>query len=87
MIINQHNDIASSVPRCARLLHWTAAHLAHVAGAGIATVDRFETGRQVLGPETLRKLQRALEDEGGVEFLPQHGVRFQKSRAEKVRAD
>jgi transcriptional regulator with XRE-family HTH domain len=74
--------------RAARdLLHWTAAHLAHVAGVGIATVDRFETGRQVLGPETLRKLQRALEDEGGVEFLPQHGVRFQKSRAEKVRAD
>jgi transcriptional regulator with XRE-family HTH domain len=51
--------------------------LAKLAGVSSMTVTRFENGRSQGSPETLEKLQRALEA-AGVEFIngDQPGVRM-----------
>ncbi len=56
-------------------LGWTGRDLAKAAQVGVATVDRFETGRSTPIPATLNAMSRALE-EAGIEFLADEGVRL-----------
>lgn len=62
--------IVSSEIRAARaLLGWNQVELAKAASVGVATVRRLETAGALKGNvETVRKIQRALED-AGIEFL------------------
>jgi transcriptional regulator with XRE-family HTH domain len=46
--------------------------LAKMAGVSPMTVTRFENGQSGGHADTLRKLQRALE-EAGLEFIPENG--------------
>ena len=50
-----------------RLLGWSLAEHAHVAGVGLHTVGTFERGEAVPRPETLKAIIGALEA-AGVEF-------------------
>ena len=62
--------IVSNEIRAARaLLGWNQVELAKAASVGVATVRRLETAGALKGNvETVRKIQRALED-AGIEFL------------------
>ena len=52
-------------------LGWGVRDLAVNAGVTANTVSRFENGADALG-NTLRKIQRALED-AGIEFIDENG--------------
>ena len=52
-------------------LGWGVRDLAENAGVTANTVSRFENGADALG-NTIRKIQRALED-AGVEFIDENG--------------
>ncbi len=52
-------------------LGWGVRDLAVYAGVTANTVSRFENGADALG-NTLRKIQRALED-AGIEFIDENG--------------
>ena len=63
-------------------LGWGVRELAVKAGVTANTISRYENGSDAMG-ETLRKIQRALE-EGGVELIAENGggvgVRFKKQK-------
>ncbi len=64
--------IASVQVRMARVaLGWGVRDLAAHAGVTANTVSRFENGADALG-NTIRKIQRALED-AGIEFIDENG--------------
>ena len=56
-------------------LGWSIDRLAKEARVGAATVARFETGKGETIPATVAAMRRALEA-GGVEFLPDNGIRL-----------
>jgi len=59
------------------LLSWSPEHLAREAGLGLSSVYDFEAGRRNVSPESLGKLQQALE-RGGIQFTngAKSGVRL-----------
>ncbi len=64
--------IASVQVRMARVaLGWGVRDLAAHAGVTANTVSRFENGADALG-NTIRKIQRTLED-AGIEFIDENG--------------
>lgn len=62
------------------MLRWPARLLAERAGIHITTVQRLENGEGRLRAnlETAERISAALE-EGGVEFLPNDGIRLRHS--------
>ena len=63
------NSVQVRMARAA--LGWGVRDLAVNAGVTANTVSRFENGADALG-NTLRKIQRALED-AGIEFIDENG--------------
>ena len=64
--------IASVQVRMARVaLGWGVRDLAASAGVTANTVSRFENGADARG-NTIRKIQRSLED-AGIEFIDENG--------------
>ena len=63
------NSVQVRMARAA--LGWGVRDLAVYAGVTANTVSRFENGADALG-NTLRKIQRALED-AGIEFINENG--------------
>lgn len=57
------------------MLDWSQKELAEHSGVSEATVKLIETARINSTPETRQTIQDALE-KGGLEFLPQNGVRM-----------
>src|SRR5262245_55501793 len=59
------------------LLSWSPEHLAREAGLGLSSVYDVEAGRRNVSPESLGKLQQALE-RGGIQFIngAKSGVRL-----------
>ncbi|RWB79248.1 MAG: XRE family transcriptional regulator [Mesorhizobium sp.] len=56
--------------RAARgLVNWSVRDLSERSGVHRNTITNFETGKSCGDPETLTKLQQALET-AGVEFIP-----------------
>jgi len=62
-------------------LDWSLDDLAQAAGVHRNTISNFETGKYAGDPDTLHKLQRALE-KAGIEFTDGDapGVRLKKKR-------
>ncbi len=64
-------------------MNWSVRDLSEKSGVHRNTITNFETGKSGGDPDTLAKLQRALEA-AGVEFIPENGggagVRLKKSR-------
>lgn len=59
--------------RAARaLVNWSVRDLSERSGVHRNTITNFETGKSGGDPDTLTKLQRALEA-AGVEFIPENG--------------
>jgi transcriptional regulator with XRE-family HTH domain len=57
------------------MLDWSQKDLAQHSGVSDATIKLIETARINSTPETRQTIQEALE-KGGLEFLPQNGVRM-----------
>ncbi len=57
------------------MLDWSQKDLAEHSGVSDATIKLIETARINSTPETRQTIQEALE-KGGLEFLPQNGVRM-----------
>jgi DNA-binding XRE family transcriptional regulator len=65
-----------------RLLGWSLAEHAHVAGVGLQAIGAFERGETIPRPETLAAIVGALEA-AGVEFTTEApGVRLRKGQQE-----
>jgi transcriptional regulator with XRE-family HTH domain len=63
--------ILSSQVRAARaLIGWSQEVLAEASGVSISTIRDFESGRRDASPENLQAMRKALQQRGGVEFLP-----------------
>ena len=60
-------------------MNWSLKELAKAAGVHHNTISNFETGKYGGDPETLKKLQKALE-KAGMEFTngDKPGVRLKK---------
>jgi transcriptional regulator with XRE-family HTH domain len=57
--------------RAARsLLGWTQQKLADSAGVALATIQFFESNKREPIPNNLTAIRHALEEAGGVEFIP-----------------
>lgn len=71
---------AAEIRAARAMLRWPARVLAERAGVHITTVQRLENGEGRLRSnlETAERISGALE-EGGVEFLPNGGVRLRLS--------
>ena len=77
--------MTSAQMRAARgLVNWSVRELSERSGVHRNTITNFETGKSGGDPDTIAKLQRALES-AGVEFIPENGggagVRLRKSPA------
>jgi transcriptional regulator with XRE-family HTH domain len=75
--------VTSAQIRAARaLVNWSVRDLSERSGVHRNTITNFETGKSGGDPNTLAKLQRAL-DAAGVEFIPENGggpgVRLRKA--------
>ncbi|CAH2402369.1 helix-turn-helix domain-containing protein [Mesorhizobium escarrei] len=65
--------MTSAQMRAARaLVNWSVRDLSERSGVHRNTITNFETGKSGGDPDTLTKLQRALEA-AGVEFIPENG--------------
>ena len=71
---------AAQIRAARAMLRWPARLLAERAGVHITTVQRLENGQGRLrgNLETAERISVALE-EGGVEFLPNDGIRLRHS--------
>lgn len=71
---------AAQIRAARAMLRWPARLLAERAGVHITTVQRLENGEGRLRAnlETAERIRGALE-EGGVQFLPNGGIRLQHS--------
>jgi transcriptional regulator with XRE-family HTH domain len=83
VILAQDNTVVkpAQVKMARAALDWSLEDLAQKAGVHRNTISNFETGKFAGDPETLRKLQRALEA-AGVEFTngDHPGVRLKRKR-------
>jgi DNA-binding XRE family transcriptional regulator len=83
VILAQDNAVVkpAQVKMARAALDWSLEDLAQKAGVHRNTISNFETGKFAGDPETLRKLQRALEA-AGVEFTngDHPGVRLKRKR-------